>query len=405
MGRFRDAFFIPKHSDGRDKTYLTGNSLGLLSKPARGEVEIELERWAELGVDGHFAGSRAWMPYHQRATKGLAYLTGATPEEVVAMGSLTANLHLALIAFYRPNGKRRKILCEAAAFPTDRHALFATLQRHGFDQSDLVELKADQGEVYSTAAITAEIDNLGDQLALVLWPGVHYRSGQFFDIAALTQAAHAVGATIGFDLAHAIGNVPLALHQDGPDFAVWCSYKYLNAGPGAVGGLFVHARHADYEGPRLAGWWGHDPATRFQMGPEFVPMRGAQGFQQSNPPILALAPLVGSLELFMRADFARLRQESLQLSQRLMSRIDQELGSAIQVLTPRADHARGGQWSLRLTRGRDAARAVFERLLAAGVVCDWREPDVIRLAIAPLYNDPTDVDQFCHALAEAMLRP
>lgn len=401
---YRSEFAVPIHHDGSEQVYFCGNSLGLMPLRARSELLQEIERWATLGVEGHFLGETAWMPYHRLLTADLAQLVGAEPVEVVAMNTLTVNLQLLMCSFYRPSSRRRKILIEQRAFPSDRHAVWAQLRLHGLDpQTDLIELAPEQGsEIIEESAIEAVLAQQGEEIALVLWPGVQYASGQFFDLGRITRAAHAAGAKVGFDLAHAVGNVPLNLHADGPDFAVWCSYKYLNSGPGALAGAFVHARHADFDGPRLAGWWGHDQQTRFKMGPEFVPMRGAEGWQLSNPSIFAAAPLRASLKLFSAVGMPALRQRSLQLTAALENRLRTGLADQISILTPADPARRGCQLSLRVRAGREVGRRVFEQLGARGIVCDWREPDVIRAAPAPMYNTLADIDALVNNLIELL---
>ena len=399
----REEFHVPRHGDG-EQAYFVGNSLGLQPKSARAHVEDVLDKWAEEAVEAHFTGTTQWMPYHALLREPLARVVGAEPPEVVAMNSLTANLHFMLVSFYRPTRERPAILMEAGAFPSDRYALESQVRFHGFDPAtDLIELEPDQPEgTFSMEAIARAIEEHGPRLALVLWPGVQYRSGQAFDVAEITRLGHAAGAVVGFDLAHAAGNLPLRLHDDGPDFAVWCHYKYLNAGPGAVGGCFVHARHARTDRPRFAGWWGHDEATRFQMRPRFEPTPGADGWQQSNPPILGLAPLRGSLELFDRVGMDALRAKSRSLTGYLETLIDQRLSDTLRIATPRDPSQRGAQLSLRVLegrglRGREAGRSLFESLSAQGVLGDWREPDVIRISPAPMYNSHADVLRFVRA--------
>jgi kynureninase len=326
---------------------------------------------------------------------------GAGIQEVVNMNSLTVNLHLMLVSFYRPTAARNRILIERGAFPSDRYAAASHIRFHGFDpDTSLVEL-APSGNRRSLAMdeVEAVIRAEGEHLALVLLPGVQYSSGQVFDMARLARAAHAVGAVAGFDLAHAVGNLPLLLHDWNLDFAVWCNYKYMNSGPGAVAGCFVHARHAQaFELPRFAGWWGHDKSTRFRMDPEFVPMPGAEGWQISNPPILGFAPLLASLQIFDEAGMARLREKSLQLTAYLEFLLDERLAEQVEILTPRNPAERGCQLSLRIAGTRSRARAVFTRLEQAGVSADWREPDVLRVAPVPLYNSYTDVYRFVDIL-------
>lgn len=393
-GHFRERFRIPHGPDGRDCIYLCGNSLGLQPIAAADAVEAELERWARLGVAGHFDGPLAWMPYHRLATDNLALITGARPREVVAMNSLTVNLHLMMVSFFRPKGSRRRILIERGAFPSDRHAVASQLALHGLDpDKDLVELAPRRDGLLHEEDIEDYLERYGEQVALVLWPGVQYATGQVFDMARIARACQRAGTVLGLDLAHAVGNVPLELHYHGVDFAVWCSYKYLNSGPGAVAGCFVHERHAEHAGPRLAGWWGHDEKSRFKMGPEFRPARGAEGWQLSNPPVLALAPLWASLGLFAEAEMKHLRRCSLELTGQLAHRVQQKLADRIQILTPLEPHRRGCQLSLRVRAGREAGRKLFERLEGHGVVPDWREPDIIRVAPVPLYNTIDDVER------------
>lgn len=397
----RSEFHVPRH-EGREQAYFVGNSLGLQPRGAQAHVQEVLDSWAEVAVEGHFRGHAAWMPYHALVREGLARLVGARPEEVVAMNSLTANLHLMMVSFYRPTRERPAILMEAGAFPSDRYALESQVRFHGFDPAtDLVEVAPDlPGGAVSHEAIEAAIRQHGDRLALVLWPGVQYRTGQAFDLARIARAAHGAGAACGFDLAHAVGNLDLALHDSGADFAVWCHYKYCNSGPGAVGGCFVHARHACTDRPRFAGWWGHDVETRFQMGPAFQPTPGADGWQLSNPPILAVAPLRASLELFDRVGMAALRAKSRRLTGYLQALVDARLADRLEVLTPREPEQRGCQLSIRVVGGRDRGRALFEFLSTRGVLGDWREPDVIRISPAPLYNTHEDVLRFARAVED-----
>ncbi|MFU8830863.1 MAG: kynureninase [Wenzhouxiangella sp.] len=394
-GHFRDRFRIPPGPGKQSSIYLCGNSLGLQPIAAAEAVSAELERWAALGVAGHFDGPLAWMPYHRLATDNLALITGARPHEVVAMNTLTVNLHLMMVSFFRPDKQRRRILIERGAFPSDRHAVASQLTFHGLDpDKDLVELAPRRDGLLHEADIEDYLERYGDSVALVLWPGVQYATGQVFDMARIARACQKAGTVLGLDLAHAVGNIPLALHDIGVDFAVWCSYKYLNAGPGAVAGCFVHERHAEHDGPRFAGWWGHDEKSRFRMGPEFTASRGAEGWQLSNPPVLALAPLWASLELFAEAGMSRLRQASLELTGHLATALHERVDQQIRIVTPLAPHRRGCQLSLEVRSGRKAGRELFERLEAHGVVADWREPNIIRIAPVPLYNDLDDVNRF-----------
>jgi kynureninase len=400
----RERFHLPRHGEG-ECIYLCGNSLGLQPRDAARFVEGELEAWRLHAVEGHFRGPRPWKDYHEHFAPPLSALAGAHDDEVVCMNGLTVNLHLLMVSFFRPAGRRRKLLIERRAFPSDRYAAVSQLRFHGLDPAEtLIEVGPRPGEhALRDDDIAAAIREAGETLALVLLPGVQYLSGEVLDIARLTGEAHAVGALAGWDLAHAIGNIPLALHDWEADFAAWCSYKYLNGGPGAVAGAFVHARHGkDNNLPRFAGWWGHDKAGRFRMEPDFMPIPGAEGWQLSNPPVLGMAALLASLELFTLAGMDRLRAKSLALTERMIERLDAELAERVEVLTPRDPARRGSQLSLRLHDGADRGREVFARLGEAGVICDWREPDVIRVAAAPLYNRFADVDGFVQALAEAL---
>jgi kynureninase len=401
LRHLRDEFLIPPHEHG-ESHYFCGNSLGLQPRGAREAVNAELDYWAELGVEGHFKGRLPWMDYHEFVRDRLAEIVGAHPEEVVAMNTLGVNLHLMMVSFYRPTPDRHAILIEAGAFPTDRYAVESQIRYHGFSPTlSLIELEGDEPNgTISTAAIEQALAEHGSRIALVLLPGVQYRTGQVFDLKAITELAHQQGCTVGFDLAHAVGNLPLQLHDSGADFAIWCSYKYLNSGPGAVGGAFVHKRHAQATLPRFAGWWGHDKATRFEMGPEFVPTPGADGWQLSNPPILSLAPLRVSLEIFHRAGMQRLREKSLQLTGYLEWLVESQLPDVLEVVTPKEPERRGAQLSIRVLGGRAQGRALFEYLIDRGIIGDWREPDVIRISPVPLYNRFVDCLKFAEAVRE-----
>lgn len=396
LSALRGEFHVPPH-DGAEQAYFCGNSLGLQPKGARAVVDEVMDKWAREAVEGHFLQPAPWMPYHDLVRDGLAQVVGAEPAEVVAMNSLTANLHFMMVGFYRPTRERPAILMEAGAFPSDRYALESQVRFHGFDPAtDLIELQPDEADgTFSMAAIERAIAQHGPRLALVLWPGVQYRTGQAFDLAEIARLGHAAGAVVGFDLAHGVGNMPVRLHDADADFAVWCHYKYMNSGPGAVGGCFVHARHANTDRPRFAGWWGHDQASRFRMGPGFVPTPGADGWQLSNPSILGLAPLRASLELFARAGgMDALRERSLRLTGYLDALIRERLARTLQIVTPREPERRGAQLSLRVAGGRARGRALFEYLEGNGIVGDWREPDVIRISPAPLYNNHADILRF-----------
>jgi kynureninase len=402
LREFRARFALPRNARGELLVYLCGQSLGLEPLAARERVIEELDEWARLGALGHESGRRPWIAYHETLTAGLTYLTGARASEVIAMNSLTINLHLMLASFYRPTGQRTRILIESGAFPSDRHAVASQIEWHGLAaDTELIELAPLPGEdLITEQSIDELLDAHGEEIAVVLWPGVQYRTGQAFDLGRIARAAHRRGCLVAFDLAHSIGNLPLALHDGDADFAVWCSYKYLNGGPGAVGGCFVHERHAGARSaPRLAGWWGHDPATRFEMKPHFEASPGAAGWQVSNPPILSSAPLIAALELFQAAGIERLRAKSLELTaflQRLLEPLD------VRIITPADPQARGCQLSLRIVGTAGRGRCVLEALTTAGVVCDWREPDVIRVAPVPLYNSFEDVFRFAELLALAL---
>ena len=403
LGGYQAKFFLPTGlaRDGKTVTYLAGNSLGLQPKSATDLLEDEMDRWNRFAVEAHFLGDTKWVDYHQLLTPPLARLVGAEESEVVAMGELSANLHLLLASFYRPGGERRVILMEAGAFPSDRYVVDSHVRWHGLDPAEVVvELRPEDGRyTLTTEQITETIGELGGELALVMLPGVQYYTGQYFDLETITRAAHAVGALAGYDLAHAVGNVAMQLHEWDVDFAAWCSYKYLNGGPGAPAGLFVHDRHGQADPPRhrLAGWWGHDREARFRMDGEFRPMPGAEGFQLSNPCVLGMTPLRASLELFDDATIARLRERSRALTgylEFMVQRADPDY-EVLEVITPADPKQRGCQLSI-AAHG-DYGRPVFEALKAASVVCDWREPveeggpGVIRMAPVPLYNTYLDI--------------
>ncbi|MGQ0542432.1 MAG: kynureninase [Blastocatellia bacterium] len=400
---FRERFFMPLMQTGEDVVYFTGNSLGLQPKTARSYIEQELEDWARLAVDGHLHAKNPWLPYHEFLTEQMARVIGARSVETVVMNSLTVNLHLMLASFYRPTAERCKIVIEKEAFPSDQYAVESQLKFQGRCSATLIQLTPREGEpTLRTEDILETIDREGDSIALVLLGGVNYYTGQAFDMRAITEAGHKAGAVVGFDLAHAAGNLELHLHDWGVDFAVWCSYKYLNAGPGAVGGAFVHERHSNsFDLPRFAGWWGHDKETRFMMGPEFKPMPGAEGWQISNPPILQMAALRASLEIFDEAGMPNLRAKSEKLTgylEYLLSRIDNE---HISIITPNNTAQRGCQLSIRVN---NADKSLFNSITEHGVFADWREPDVIRVAPVPLYNSFADVYRFAEILRDCLHR-
>jgi kynureninase len=391
---YRDHFWFPKTADGEDCIYFCGHSLGLQPKRARDYIEQELKDWAQLGVDAHFRAQNPWMPYHRLLTDQTAVLVGAKPGEVVVMNSLTVNLHLMMVSFYRPTARRHKILIEHGAFPSDRYAVKSQIHFHGFDPaSSLIELKPRPGEeCIRDEDITSTIGREGNSIALILLGGVNYATGQAFDMPTIARSGQARGCVVGFDLAHAAGNLFLKLHEWGPDFAVWCGYKYLNGGPGCTGGCFIHERHSNaWMLPRFAGWWGHDEQTRFEMGPDFQPMAGAEGWQLSNPPILALAALRASMEIFSEAGMDRVRERSLSLTGYLEFLLRRHSSPMFAIISPREPERRGAQLSLRILRH---DQSLCERLAAQGVIADWRPPDILRVAPVPLYNSYTDVYRF-----------
>jgi kynureninase len=388
----RGEFHFPRTPDGREVIYLCGNSLGLQPRRAAEDVAVFMDEWRRLGVLGYHDAGSDWLNLHERLAPTAAALAGARPLETVVMNSLTINLHLLMASFYRPTRERHVILIEQGAFPSDRYAVASQIGWHGRDPHvSLVQVAPRAGEsLLRQEDIVAEIERLESRLALVLLPGVQYLTGQRLDIAALTAAAHRVGAIAGFDLAHAMGNLPLSLHEWNVDFAAWCSYKYLNGGPGATAGAFVHERHFDSRAPRLSGWWGNDIDTRFEMAEPFRPYRGAAGWQVSNHPLLGMVPLQASYAQFAAVGLPDLRERSLDLTAWLEVLLEARLGGRIEILTPRNPAERGAQLSVRLQGARGHGRALFDRMLARGLTCDWREPDVIRLAPAPLYNSYED---------------
>jgi kynureninase len=402
---FRWQFLIPQH-EGKDIIYLCGNSLGLQPKAAQQYIADQLSNWQNLAVEGWFQGNDPWLSYHKPMLKPLANIVGAQPHEITIMNSLTVNLHLLLVSFYRPNNKRYKILMEAGAFPSDQYAVESQVKFHGFDPKDaIVEVHPRKGEsTLRIEDIVAQIGANANELALVLFSGINYYTGQFFNLEAITNAAHAAGAYAGFDLAHAAGNVPLALHNCGADFASWCSYKYMNSGPGGISGIFVHEKHhQNKEFNRFAGWWGYRNDTRFKMAPGFEPEAGAEGWQVSTSPILLMATHKAALTVFEEAgSVSALRQKSLLLTgylEFLIEQINQNHdGDLFKIITPKNEQERGCQLSIICKQN---GKATFDYLVNRGVIGDWREPDVIRLSPVPLYNTFTDVYTAAKFLAEA----
>ena len=400
---FRDHFYLPLGKDGKPLIYFAGNSLGLMPKSVRQIAEEELDNWAKFGVDAHHAAGTPWYSYHEALREPVARLVGAQPIEVICMNSLTVNLHLMMATFYRPTKSRFKVLMEDPAFPSDTYAIKTQIAHHGLDPKDaLILARPRNGEfTIRTEDIIDLIEKHADHLALVMFAGVNFFTGQLFDIAEITAAAHKRGIIVGFDLAHAIGNVPLLLHDWNVDFAVWCSYKYLNAGPGAIAGAFVHERHAtNTKLPRLAGWFGNDPNTRFRLHlePEFIPVPSADGWQISNPPIFSMAPLRASLSIFDEVGgMERLRAKSIKLTGYLEFLL-MEIGSKkFSVITPGDPNARGCQLSI---VAHQHPKELHNELVAAGVKCDFREPNVIRVAPTPLYSTFHEVWRFAQILAQ-----
>ena len=407
----REQFYIPKIS-GKDALYFTGNSLGLQPKITKTYVEDELTAWQELGVEGHFEGKRPWFHYHKYSKEVMSSIVGAQPSEVVAMNSLTTNLHLLMVSFYRPSGKRYKIITEAGAFPSDQYALESQVRLNGFEPNDaIVEIAPRPGEAtLRTEDIIEAIAYHGNSVALVMMSGVQYYTGQFFNIKTITEAGHQAGAIVGFDLAHAAGNVLLNLHNDEVDFAVWCTYKYMNAGPGSIAGAFVHEKHGNNRNlPRFAGWWGHNEEERFQMKKGFNPMPGADGWQLSNVNVLTSAALLAALDVFASVGMNALREKSLSLTgyfEFLINELNQKSDIAIRIITPAEPEQRGCQLSLVLA---EDGRHIFDTLTKAGVIVDWREPNldegqegIIRAAPTPLYNTFTDVFRLVETLEQAI---
>jgi kynureninase len=399
---YRSRFYIPATTGGGDCVYLCGHSLGLQPKSTRHYVEQELKDWERLGVEGHIHARYPWLPYHELLTEPLARLVGAQPNEVVAMNSLTVNLHLMMASFYRPTRERHKILIEANAFPSDQYAIKSQIRHHGYDPAtSLIVIAPRPSETWiRTEDIAEVIARDGDQIALVMLGGVNYFSGQAFEFPRITQAGHARNCMVAFDLAHAAGNLCLELHDWDVDFAVWCSYKYLNAGPGSIAGCFVHERHAkNVEIPRLAGWWGHEKETRFRMGPDFRAIPSAEGWQLSNPSILSAAALRASMDIFNEVGMERLRAKSKALTGYLEFLMDRAGSDKFSVITPRDPAQRGAQLSLGV---KHIGRAICDRLAEQGVICDWREPNILRVAPAPLYNSFLDVYAFAEKFLAAL---
>tara|TARA_B100000945_G_scaffold308323_1_gene297918 strand:+ start:962 stop:2212 length:1251 start_codon:yes stop_codon:yes gene_type:complete len=390
LSSYRDEFFIPKDENGNELIYLCGNSLGLQPKRTKAYLNQELEDWAKLGVEGHEHAKNPWMPYHEFLSESYSKIVGGKKSEVVAMNSLTVNLHLMMVSFYRPNIKRNKILIEADAFPSDIYAVNSQISHHGYEPKDtLIKLSSREGEsVVRTEDIEQVIREKGDEIALIMLGGVNYYTGQVFDFETITKLAHDKGILVGFDLAHAAGNIKLELHKWNVDFAVWCSYKYLNSGPGSLAGAFIHEKHHKSSLPRFAGWWGHNKENRFKMPDEFEPIQTAEGWQQSNPPILSLAAIRASLSIFDEIGMDALVTKSKKMTDYLIWLLKTIETNKVNIITPKE---KGCQISIQV---KNADKKIFKIITKKGVIADWREPDVIRIAPVPLYNSYTDVYKF-----------
>jgi kynureninase len=399
LNAFREKFLFPDFHK-KDIIYFTGNSLGLQPKSTRKMIEEELDDWAKYGVEGHFMSRRPWYSYHEQLTELSAYVVGAKPIETVITHSLTTNIHLLMVSFYQPNGKRTKILCEKKAFPSDQYALMSQLEFHGYDKEHLIEIGPRDGEeTIQHEDILDAIEKHKDELALVFMGGVNYYTGQFFNLKEITKAGHQAGAVVGFDLAHAAGNVNLSLHDWNIDFATWCSYKYLNSSPGGVSGIFVHEKHAENaELKRFAGWWGHDKEQRFLMEDKFIPIKGAEGWQLSNAPVLGMAAHLASLQIFKEAGMERIGSKRDLITaylEYLILKVSAENEDFLKIITPNSIFDRGSQLSLVLKKD---GKKKFDLLTEQGIIADWREPNVIRIAPAPLYNSFEDCWHFAEVL-------
>ena len=404
LSKYRNEFIFPQHND-KNVIYFTGNSLGLQPKRTQKYVADVMNDWANLAVEGHFYAEKPWWDYHERFANPLSKIVGALPSEVTVMNTLTVNLHLLMVSFYRPTSKRYKIICEEKAFPSDQYMFQSQVAHHGFDPSTaIVEIKRREGEHnIRLEDIISKIEEVGDELALVLFGGVNYYTGQVFDMAAIVEAGHKVGAYVGFDLAHAAGNIKLNLHDWNADFAAWCSYKYMNSGPGNASGCFVHQKHHHTGMPRFAGWWGHNKERRFKMEPTFDPVQGAEGWQVSNLPILSLAPYLASVEMFEEVGMDQLIEKRNKITAYLefiLHEIDKEVASTFEIITPANQEERACQLSVFL---HGEGRSLFDYLMKNGVITDWREPNVIRLAPVPLYTSFEDMYHFGQILKAGIL--
>ena len=402
LEKYRNDFYFPKHSNGKEAIYLCGNSLGLQPKSATSHIEAVLKDWRELGVKGHFEGENPFATYHEGLGEKMAKIVGAQKDEVVAMNSLTVNLHFMMVSFYKPTKSRFKILIEKNAFPSDQYAVKSQLDFHGYKPEEgLLEIEPRQGEdLVRTEDLLDLISKNGQEIALIMIGGLNYYTGQAFEMEKITKAGHDMGCVVGFDLAHGAGNLELALHDWNVDFAVWCTYKYMNSGPGGIAGCFVHERHLKRQDlPRFAGWWGHDKATRFLMDDTFVPIQSAEGWQMSNETVLSMAALKASLEIFDEVGMKAIINKSRSLTAYLEYLIETLETDRIQIITPKKATSRGAQLSIRVV---NSDRSLFKMISEQGVIADWREPDVIRIAPAPLYNNYSDVFNFVQILKEVL---
>lgn len=402
MKKFRNEFHIPKDKTGKEQLYFCGNSLGLQPKKTQEYLREELDAWAQLGVEGHTEAKHPWVPYHEFLTEKMAKIVGAKPSETVVMNTLTTNLHLLMVSFFRPTEKRYKILIESDAFPSDKYAMESQLKSHDIDPKDgLILWKPREGEELCRFEDLEKImEEQGEEIALLMIGNTNYYTGQFFPMKKITELGHKYGCKVGFDLAHGAGNIQPNLNENGPDFAVWCTYKYLNSGPGSLGGAFVHERHANNsELKRFSGWWGHNKSTRFNMRKDFEPIPGAEGWQLSNPPILSMAAIRASLDLFDEAGFENLRKKSIKLTSYLEFLIEGLNNDRINIITPKNPEERGCQLSIQV---KNADKSLHKQLMDVGVIGDWREPDVIRIAPTPMYNSFEDVFLFSERLKEVL---
>ncbi len=402
LAKYRAQFHMPLQKNGEPYIYLCGNSLGLQPKSTAAIIGQELKDWENLGVEGHFHAKNPWMPYHGFLTTAMANVVGAKPSEVVVMNTLSVNLHLMMVSFYQPKGRRTKIVIEADAFPSDRYAVESQIKYHGLlPDEHLISLTARPGEYcLREEDIFSLIAKEGEDIALILLGNTNYYTGQYFDMKKISDWGHAKGCKVGFDCAHGAGNLPLALHDSGCDFAVWCNYKYLNAGPGGLGGVFVHERHLDNGNiPRFEGWWGHNKDTRFKMRDDFEPMPGVEAWQLSNPPIIAMASVWSALQLFEEIGMEKLRKKAIELTRYMEYLVKTISNKTIEIITPNDHMQRGSQLSFKVV---NQNKNLFNKLSEHGVIADWREPDVIRVAPVPMYNSFEDVYKFYDILKNAL---